>query len=339
MAKVKLSDLMRNADPRARGRFNIAATPHGAVAKAWPRKRGKAKSGYDFYRQQEFGLAAQYASSPLDLDLFTATEMAKGTEQVPRDILQMALYGYYYTLVFPDGRTSIPAREMTNNVQYILDLLDPVVGAVIVRQEIGWIAIPPGPIGHVLTITDGTPHWAPPSGGGGGAGVGANVIDVFSKANPYAANYATFGNVITPWTGLNAFGVQVRMTTVSGAAYALGIAPFDPSTGKLTNTPQLCSSIDISNSGAFQFLTGRFPSHVALTAGQAYMLMQIRTDNGPTGSQTMDYVSDERTDWGLFIPASGTAFYADDTAPSPSSTWTSAGGGIWSIAALLGADA
>lgn len=50
-----------------------------------------------------FGLAAKMAASPVQLDYMTAFEMAKGTEQVPRDILTAAALGRYYILTNEDG--------------------------------------------------------------------------------------------------------------------------------------------------------------------------------------------------------------------------------------------
>lgn len=171
MVKVTLGNTDPSAFAQLRGRVYVRLTKHGPVVQAWPRKRGRAKSGYDYYRQAEFGIAAKWAANPGPLDLYTATEMAKGTLQVPRDILQMAMYGYYYVFILPDGREMIPAREMTNNPQYILDLVTEEIGSLLVRTQIGWVGLPPGPDGWALTMQGGEPSWAPASGSGGGVPV------------------------------------------------------------------------------------------------------------------------------------------------------------------------
>lgn len=166
--KIKPGNIAPSALLLAKGRALFIAGPNGWHAQKWPKKRGAAKSGYDWYRQQEFGVLAKMASNPLDLDYGTALEMSKGTEQVPRDILQMCAFGRYYVIKDKDGFEWPNYRDVTNNPQYILNLLDPEPGAVIVYTEAGWIAVPPGNVGDALIMRDGYPQWTPVAGSGGG---------------------------------------------------------------------------------------------------------------------------------------------------------------------------
>lgn len=176
MAKVVLGNVSPGATPLARGALLIRDTKHGAVASKWPKKRGRAKSGYDFYRQTEFGWASRAAATPNPLDLMTATEMVKGTTYVPRDFLVMAAFGRAYDIVSPDGVTWENYRDV-NNPQYMLDLIGDTVGSVIYRAEIGWVILPPATNGYVLTMVDGIPSWEAPTGGGGG---GAPLVTVLA---------------------------------------------------------------------------------------------------------------------------------------------------------------
>jgi hypothetical protein len=185
MAKVDLANLAPGATVLSRGRILIRDTPFGGVAQKWPRKRGRATSGYDFYRQAEFGWASRAAASPIDLDLLTATEMVKTTTYVPRDFLVMAAYGRAYEIQAPDGTIWENYRDV-NNPQYMLDLLGDTVGAVIYRAEIGWVILPPASNGFVLTMEDGLPVWQAPSGGGGGAAPLITVLAVDVADAPVA---------------------------------------------------------------------------------------------------------------------------------------------------------
>lgn len=101
--KLKGGWLTGNAPPNARGRVVIRNTQWGVVAQAWPRKRSKRWSPSAYWWYTQFKIAAYMSSTAIDLDLATATEMAKGTQQVPRDILMMCAYGTYYTVTMPDG--------------------------------------------------------------------------------------------------------------------------------------------------------------------------------------------------------------------------------------------
>lgn len=81
----------------------IRATKHGVVGQSYPRAPRKEGSLLQKQYRTRFGLAARMASNPEPLQYLTAVELAKGTEQVPRDILTMAALGNYYIIVNPDG--------------------------------------------------------------------------------------------------------------------------------------------------------------------------------------------------------------------------------------------
>lgn len=309
MAKVKLFDLMRNADMRSRGRFNIAATAHGAVAKTWPKKRGKAKSGYDFYRQKEFGWAAKYASTPFDLDYFTAFEMAKGTEQVPRDILMMASMGYYYELVYPDGDVARSARELTNNVQYVLDLLDPEIGAIAVRREIGWIALSQGTVGQVLTTLGDGPGWAAPQGGGSIAAAGwigpgnlqNNTTNVGTRIMRFRpAEHMTIDAVKLRGLFNGSTAIQARCFESAGSA--LGALLFD--TGSFPITTGYQGDMVMPLSGPFTFV-----------GGQEYYLCAFDPTR-PSGQGPRIYLADDDiVAWPLWQTSQGGQLASTDPQP------------------------
>jgi hypothetical protein len=142
-------------------------TKHGLIAQAKPPKRLNRKKPYQFYREREFGWAGRFAANPLPIDYMTAVEMVKGTQMVPRDFLTQCMYGRGYIIQGGPFTNWPNYRDVTNNPQYVLELLDPDIGAMIVRDPIGWVARPPGQEGYVLTMAGGLPQWR---AGGGGAG-------------------------------------------------------------------------------------------------------------------------------------------------------------------------
>lgn len=165
MAKVKPGNLAPGATPLSRRRFLVRDTKHGPVAQAWPRPRGEPKTPYDWYKQTEFGIVGHLAANPHPLDLGTAIEMVKNSSLVPRDWLVMCAYANAYIFQLPDGTTLPRYRDMAPNPQYVLDLITTEVGSMIWRAEVGWIAIPMGNSGQVLTTDGTTPSWETPGSG------------------------------------------------------------------------------------------------------------------------------------------------------------------------------
>lgn len=282
MAKVVPGPLTLGAIARARGIFYIKASPSGAVAVKWPRKRpGGPKTPYDFYRQTEFAYAARWASSPEPLAQQTAIEMTKGTQQVPRDFLMMCSYGTAYELVNPDGSVWNVARHMTNNPQYMLDLITEDVGSMIWRAPQGWIAIPGSEFaGLVLTWTDEGPQWEPPSGGSGGLG---NDLQWWTTAavgstNDSKASQAMIFNVTDDF---QVAGLCASCLAQNGWTYQLHLAKLDSynSGGAITaiySTPEIAVANCVT--GRAYTVTADLDAVVQLAAGEAWCQLVTRTD-------------------------------------------------------------
>lgn len=145
--------------PYARGLILTRDHPSGPIVAKWPKPAGRAKTPGHWYHQQEFGIVARWAANPDRLQYETAVNLARGTEQVPRDILQMAMMGTYYTFQFRDGTTSRPYRMVAANAQFTLDQVTNNPGAMLYRAPIGWVEVPVGTDGHVLALVDGVPTW------------------------------------------------------------------------------------------------------------------------------------------------------------------------------------
>lgn len=159
MAVGKPGPLTERSIPRSRGRFYGRVFRDGIVFQKWPRKRPKAKTGGEYYKQREFGMAAAWASDPEPIGYQTAVELSKGTTNVPRDLIMMTSYGTFYRVFLPDGTEASYYRMVAPNAQFILDQITDQVGSLIYRAEIGWVQVSPGNSGQVLAIIDLQPQW------------------------------------------------------------------------------------------------------------------------------------------------------------------------------------
>lgn len=201
------------------------------------------------------------------MQYITACEMAKNTEYIPRDIIMMAQMGTYYEIVRKDGTVMEIGRMATSNVQYILDLLDPEVGSVIVRKQDGWWAIAPGSPTQVLTMIGNVPGWA--DGGGGGSG-GMKPTYSYS-ANPDGGGASGQRAVrLTPQLDLPVKTLQVRGQWT--AARNLGAKIFLDNSGTLGALVAATPLITAPATGYYD-LRFELPDDTILTGGTRYWLI------------------------------------------------------------------
>lgn len=111
MTKLKLGTLDPRALTSGRGGIYIRDTKNGVVAQSKPKKPKNGWTNAQIANRKRFGLAAINAADAWWSDLATAIEMAKGTDQVPRDILTMAALGRYYEIVSPTGEEFQPMTD------------------------------------------------------------------------------------------------------------------------------------------------------------------------------------------------------------------------------------
>lgn len=319
---------------RGKGKPVVVNDPRGTFVRSAPRFNPTFKAYWRWWMRQEFSLAARWASNPEPMAYQTAIEMAKNTEYIPRDIIMMCSMGTYYTIVRPNGEEMEIGRMATSNVQYILGLLDPEVGAVISYRSDGWWALAPGSAGQVLTMVAGNAQWADPQGGGGGGGKGAEILDVFSAPIAYTPNKATVGNIISPWATINVAAIQARLKITAGESYQMAIAEYDTATAKLLEVPTYCVSVSAPETGQYKFLTGQLPSAYTMQPGHTYMVMVMRQGAGGTPAQEFNYTSTPRTGWGMKFEVSATAYSCAADEPSITDLWYSEGGGVIAVAPL-----
>lgn len=187
MAKVKWPRLGGAYSPRIRGVFLTYPHPlHGFLARKWPRKRPKYPPSVRWNIAQWAELTSS-AAQVIDLDYDTAKIWAKGTDFTWRDITSMmqARPGKFVSLTTSDGMVWTDQICMSDNPQFLLDLIDSNVGAMLYRDTVGWIGLDPGANGYVLTLQGGKPLWLPSPTGSNlvqqrGVGVGANISGSFT---------------------------------------------------------------------------------------------------------------------------------------------------------------
>lgn len=93
MVRISSGSLVPGAQDQLKHAIAYSDGRRGIVARAWPRKRGPTKNLKLKWLNDQWAVAARMASNPEPLAAITASLMAKGTQNVPRDILVMASYG------------------------------------------------------------------------------------------------------------------------------------------------------------------------------------------------------------------------------------------------------
>lgn len=166
--KIEPDPLVPDALLSTRGVVVVRQTRWGTIASKWPRPGPRGNSAGQRWRRIEFGQIAAASKNVHSLDLQTATEIAKGTNWVPRDLLMMAMMGNLFEVVLQSGETLQGWRFMYSNVQDVLEQLTNVPGCIIVRGPDFWEFIEPGNNGDALQVFDGWPAWAPVPGAGPG---------------------------------------------------------------------------------------------------------------------------------------------------------------------------
>lgn len=169
MAKVDPANLVPGAVTRSPGNFLLVNGKNGPYIKKWPKKRSTGYKPGNFYREEEFAIAAAWAADPEPHNMAAAIAAAEGVPMVPRDFITMTAYGTSLTFYDEDGDVWTKYRDVTVNAQLTLDQVTDEVGSLIYRADVGWIGIPLGSAGYVLTNWQGAPAWRPAVGGGAGS--------------------------------------------------------------------------------------------------------------------------------------------------------------------------
>lgn len=167
-----------------------------------------------------------------------------------------------------------------------------------------------------------------------GAGTASNTATLaVTISSSSTISDAAVGNVITPSLTINATGLGIAMTTVSSATIKFGIAPYDRATNKVTSAPTYTSVVTIGTGAAKQAVYANFASPVTMTGGSDYIIFMVRTDSTGSVSQTIHFASPDIQAPGLFLSTTVnvTAWQIANNNPGTGDTWSTGGGGVWSM--------
>jgi len=273
--KIKVTKTQQQLGPpvRSRGNYSIRETKWGSVVCKWPRPRSGKYIPANAYKQGEFSLAAQWASNPSDMDLVTATELARGTAMVPRDFIMGAIYGTHFQPYTEEGVPWTSYRSVTVNGQLVLDQVTDEIGEMMWRAQVGWIGIPAGSNGQILINDFGTPKWAqylPPG----------EAQPILFAPNAYIdgtggtiANNSFTGSpvALAAGTQINALAVQANTASASTVLQpALYFNKPSVSTNRVALGPQVTGLVD-----GWNFLPLTAP--VPITDSGTYFAMVVTT--------------------------------------------------------------
>jgi hypothetical protein len=167
--------------------------------------------------------------------------------------------------------------------------------------------------------------------GGSAAPVGASGQFLTTGTTTNASNFASKGNVIVPDAVMSITAVAALITSVTGATYKVGIAPFNTGTNKMTSAPTYSDTFTEVTGVALANIVCKFATPVALAEDTAYIVFLVRTDATSTTSLSMSFGTGPFYSPGLLVPNTGSAFRLASLAPGTGDTWTDDGPGVQAV--------
>lgn len=265
-----------------RGRLSARHMPDGSiVVQAPPRKRPGRVSGWKLKQRLLFEWVEKQTRILEPTMRNTCEILAAGTKWTWRDVATMMIIGTYYAIELPDGTILEGARLSNPDPQYVLDLVTQAVGSILMRNDLGWVGLPPGTDGDVLTQDAGLPSWKPP-GGGGGTGYELAVCDVYG-AGANSSSYATKGMIFEPAYDLDIAAIATNLQVPSGHKYKGTILQLDATSG----SPHVLAATQTAevtppSLGTYQVMRAAFATPVTITAGSIWALCMSVSNQSDT---------------------------------------------------------
>lgn len=284
MAKITPDFIDPDAPPRVRGQFLVQRWRDKWVFRRWPQRGGPKNARLRNWRQKQFAIAAQMAANPEPISYWTATEIVKGTQMVPRDFLTACAYARGYVVInaltgeqWPviDHGPPLTEQQMADEIQTLLDLITNVRGSILYRGQSAWEGLPPGDDGNVLTSNGpgADPQYKPSSGGGGGL---SEQWSGNPSGSPHSGAPATTGSLLLPVIDINISELAIPADLIAGGTYYAALYELDGS-NKITSILDTTGNV-VAGASAFDTLALPFSAPVALTAGGRYAMMFTRSD-------------------------------------------------------------
>lgn len=238
-----------------------------------------------------FGWVAWAASFPCDLDAVAAYKLSQNTLYLPRDLIAKAMYGTLVQVTLADGTRMWGVRQLTTQVQALLDQISQNPGDMLLRTGDGWVALVPGAnAGDVLTNQGPglIPKWQPSSGGGGGTSA-LVAPPIGPWAGKDTSNNAMKALTFVPEVNMTISSVMFLHDDSLAGTYEAQIWTLPGGlTSRVLGTLLATSPAvhDTSATGWPVIHRLPFSSAVPLTAGTVYCVAIVRTDG--TGSSPID---------------------------------------------------
>lgn len=162
------------------------------------------------------------------------------------------------------------------------------------------------------------------SSGGGGSAWTLNI----GTGGTFANNDCAIGNVfIVGSAPITVTQAATEMTTVSSGVYKIGIAPFDPSTRKVTAAVTYTSPVTVTTGAGNDWIAGAFGTGFACSAGGTYIIFVIRTDSTASVSTSVNGTAGQVLSApGISHPNSAGSMVIANLAPGTSDVWSSQNG-------------
>ena len=150
----------------------------------------------------------------------------------------------------------------------------------------------------------------------------------WNGTSTFTHSFACSGNLISPQRTINVVAVAAGLTTVTGATYKIGIAPYDTVNNKITSAPTYAVAFTEGTGIANAWVTGNFGAGFTIAGASNAIVFICRTDAGTTPSTTLQTVASLPS--GITVPAfiltgmtaTNKSFHLASTAPTTSDVWT-----------------
>ena len=150
----------------------------------------------------------------------------------------------------------------------------------------------------------------------------------WNGTSTFTHSFACSGNLISPQRTINVVAVAAGLTTVTGATYKIGIAPYDTVNNKITSAPTYAVAFTEGTGIANAWVTGNFGPGFTIAGASNAIVFICRTDAGTTPSTTLQTVAPLPS--GITVPAfiltgmtaTNKSFHLASAAPTTSDVWT-----------------
>lgn len=263
-------------------------------AQAWPRKRGKIKSQKQQDTANAFAQVAAWSAHPDAAAWEAATMMSQGTMLLPRDILIRCAYGTYIQATDADGNLYQSRRKVDKDIQMSLDQVTSQPGAMLWRNGVEWVGVPPGGVGYVLSYQgiDNVPAWVPNGSSAGGVGdfiaVAPSNALTQSPTDPFCQEGITFQ--ATEDFTLHALWLLAVMPVNAEYTAVVGALDGGTSTPKLTSIA-IAAAVQTQQVATHGYIRLPLDTPIKFKALDHFWLASMRMDGATTNPVGADYAS------------------------------------------------